>query len=655
MPEKVKKGGRATLLDFRTYKKSRHNKKTGDDVVDGIELGMDQQDIIKEEEKALQKLIESDNGPTREHWNVDYIKNIVTAKHLCSCRDPITMAFEVNCTLRRLADTYTENTEFLNKLADQTEDFAVQLIDQVTASEQLVIKDIPENVDRCASMLSGMTDDAIIHLQKKFVAHPLLYKRLKMRWNLGLPKAFKPHGKLRGLLFLMILVDTILTPFLLPIIGYAFYKDQTKGRLRSANNIQDHTETVLQSGQRSRLDILDCYLDYLTTPFVLFIKDKLTQVVFIILHCRVCTLPSSVEPTIEEYVIFVFFCGLVLSEYQQYKSSPFKYFKDMWNYIDVLTLAIYLVIVFLRVVTIVRGNDPYQNRLLEIVNYFYGVNTMFLVLRFSSIFALSSVVGPLQLALFRMFVDLLIILMQFGFVIGAFSLAITKIYTAEMSYLIPANNHSGEGTKSNSYCEHGAFKCLFKSSMHLIWSVFGLTDLDKMHSSTSSASHAALFLYLTFLILSVIMLVNMLVALLSNTYDNVKTNSEVEWKFSRAVVENQYRNLHSIVVPFNLLSVPVALCYFNISGNPREEDAENRREQYKNFYRDRLFPLLTERYLKKYGGSFPLSVEEKIDLIMSKLKISHSDENTAVIQDSRQDEYKLKAFQDLTKESPSVV
>ena len=57
--------------------------------------------------------------------------------------------------------------------------------------------------------------------------------------------------------------------------------------------------------------------------------------------------------------------------------------------------------------------------------------------------------------------------------------------------------------------------------MHLIWSVFGLTSLDEMHSSTSSASNFALVLYLAFLILSVIMLINMLVALLSNTYDNV--------------------------------------------------------------------------------------------------------------------------------------
>ena len=37
------------------------------------------------------------------------------------------------------------------------------------------------------------------------------------------------------------------------------------------------------------------------------------------------------------------------------------------------------------------------------------------------------------------------------------------------------------------------------------------------------------------------------------------------------MVENQYRNLHSIVVPFNLLSVPVALCYFKVKGNPREK------------------------------------------------------------------------------------
>ena len=92
----------------------------------------------------------------------------------------------------------------------------------------------------------------------------------------------------------------------------------------------------------------------------------------------------------------------------------------------------------------VRGGDPYQNRLLEIAHCFYGVNTMFLVMRFSSVLELSSVVGPLQLALFRMLIDLLVILIQFIFVIVAFSVAIAKTFTAEMSFLVPTNNKTGD-------------------------------------------------------------------------------------------------------------------------------------------------------------------------------------------------------------------
>ena len=125
--------------------------------------------------------------------------------------------------------------------------------------------------------------------------------------------------------------------------------------------------------------------------------------------------------------------------------------RDMWNYLDVITLLMYLLIVILRIVTIARGGDPYHNRLLEVANYFYGANTMLLVLRFSSVLEHSAVVGPLQLALFRMLIDLLIILVQFFFVIIAFSLAITKSYLAEMSaYMTLPYNQTGDEAKYNA-------------------------------------------------------------------------------------------------------------------------------------------------------------------------------------------------------------
>ena len=79
----------------------------------------------------------------------------------------LNLDLKVNHTLQTLADTNIENTKILNKLAEQTEDFAVELIDQVNASEQLIMQDVPGKIDRCASMLSGMTDKAISYSQKK--------------------------------------------------------------------------------------------------------------------------------------------------------------------------------------------------------------------------------------------------------------------------------------------------------------------------------------------------------------------------------------------------------------------------------------------------------------------------------------------------------
>ena len=109
----------------------------------------------------------------------------------------------------------------------------------------------------------------------------------------------------------------------------------------------------------------------------------------------------------------------------------------MWNYVDVLTLIVYVFIIVLRIVTVARGGNIYHNRLLEIAHYFYGINTLFLIVRFSSILELNAVVGPLQLALFRMCVDLFIILVQFSFIICAFSMAITKCYRAGISFDAP--------------------------------------------------------------------------------------------------------------------------------------------------------------------------------------------------------------------------
>ncbi|KAK2565129.1 Short transient receptor potential channel 4 [Acropora cervicornis] len=133
---------------------------------------------------------------------------------------------------------------------------------------------------------------------------------------------------------------------------------------------------------------------------------------------------------------------------------------------------------------------------------------------------------------------------------------------------------------------------LIKVTSDLMWSLFGQRSDDVMRAEAAddASKYVVLTLYFAFLILSTIMMINILVALLTKTFDNASNNAEIEWKFARAVIENQYRTMHGIVVPFNLIT-----------------EREDRQKNYQSYYEEYLFPSITQRYKSKYGTSFPLS------------------------------------------------
>ena len=61
----------------------------------------------------------------------------------------------------------------------------------------------------------------------QFVSHPFLFKRVKMRWQKGFP--FMSQGIAGAILWLLFIVlETALTPLLLPMIAFVSYKDQVK-------------------------------------------------------------------------------------------------------------------------------------------------------------------------------------------------------------------------------------------------------------------------------------------------------------------------------------------------------------------------------------------------------------------------------------------
>ena len=58
-----------------------------------------------------------------------------------------------------------------------------------------------------------------------------------------------------------------------------------------------------------------------------------------------------------------------------------------------------------------------------------------------------------------------------------------------------------------------------------------------------------------------ILFLNMLIAMLTETYVNVINNAEIEWKYARSVVVKKYVGTHPFMFPFNLILYPLFLLY----------------------------------------------------------------------------------------------
>ena len=63
---------------------------------------------------------------------------------------------------------------------------------------------------------------------------------------------------------------------------------------------------------------------------------------------------------------------------------------------------------------------------------------------------------------------------------------------------------------------------VFSTSVSLFWSLFGLLDLDKLKNCTSAEETVGKIVFGIWLIQAMILLLNMLIALITNKFDEVQ-------------------------------------------------------------------------------------------------------------------------------------
>ncbi|CAK8697070.1 unnamed protein product [Clavelina lepadiformis] len=188
------------------------------------------------------------------------------------------------------------------------------------------------------------------------------------------------------------------------------------------------------------------------------------------------------------------------------------------------------------------GSDP---QIISEALYSLGIVLSFS--RISYILEVNDKFGPLQISLARTVGDIIKWSGIFFMIFGAFLLGLFNLY----SY------YDEPGAKSTR-----SFTTLEETFITLFWSIFGLADYKGVevlydHQLTRLVGYQ---LYGAYNIITVIIMLNMLIAMINSSYSEVEGDSDVEWKFARADLMLSYMEKgNTLPVPFNLIPIPRAI------------------------------------------------------------------------------------------------
>ncbi|XP_061047101.1 short transient receptor potential channel 3 isoform X5 [Eubalaena glacialis] len=282
-----------------------------------------------------------------------------------------------------------------------------------------------------------------------------------------------------------------------------------------------------------------------------------------------------------EMLIMVWVLGMMWSECKElWLEGPREYILQLWNVLDFGMLSIFIAaftarfLAFLQATKAQQYVDSYvqESDLSEVtlppeIQYFTyardkwlpsdpqiiseGLYAIAVVLSFSRIAYIlpaNESFGPLQISLGRTVKDIFKFMVLFIMVFLAFMIGMFILY----SYYL--------GAKVNA-----AFTTVEESFKTLFWSIFGLSEVTSVvlkydHKFIENIGYV---LYGIYNVTMVVVLLNMLIAMINSSYQEIEDDSDVEWKFARSKLWLSYfDDGKTLPPPFSLVPSPKSFIYF---------------------------------------------------------------------------------------------
>ncbi|KAK6305787.1 hypothetical protein J4Q44_G00245670 [Coregonus suidteri] len=243
------------------------------------------------------------------------------------------------------------------------------------------------------------------------------------------------------------------------------------------------------------------------------------------------------------------------------------YIHDWWNLMDFVMNSLYLATISLKIVAYTRYSGCKPRNQWEmwhptlVAEAVFAIANIFSSLRLISLFTANSHLGPLQISLGRMLLDILKFLFIYCLVLLAFANGLNQLY---FYYETKASDERGKCKGIRCVEQNNAFSTLFETLQSLFWSIFGLislyvTNVDADHQFTEFVGAT---MFGTYNIISLVVLLNMLIAMMNNSYQHIADHADIEWKFARTKLWMSYfEEGGTLPSPFNMVPSPKSVWY----------------------------------------------------------------------------------------------
>nr|AAG29950.1 transient receptor potential channel 2-alpha [Mus musculus] len=483
---------------------------------------------------------------------INTYRGIASRAHLSlASEDAMLAAFQLSRELRRLARKEPEFKPQYIALESLCQDYGFELLGMCRNQSEVtaVLNDLGEDseTEPEAEGLGQAFEEGIPNLarlrlavnynQKQFVAHPICQQVLSSIWcgNLAGWRGSTTIWKL----FVAFLIFLTM-PFL--CIGYWLAPKSRLGRLLKIPVLK----FLLHSAS------------YLW--FLIFLLGE-----SLVMETQLSTFKGRSQSVWETSLHMIWVTGFLWFECKEVWIEGLRsYLLDWWNFLDVVILSLYLASFALRLLLAGlaymhcrdasdsttcryfttaersewRTEDP--QFLAEVL---FAVTSMLSFTRLAYILPAHESLGTLQISIGKMIDDMIRFMFILMIILTAFLCGLNNIY-------VPYQ----ESEKLGNFNE--TFQFLF-------WTMFGMeehTVVDMPQFLVPEFVGRAM--YGIFTIVMVIVLLNMLIAMITNSFQKIEDDADVEWKFARSKLYLSYfREGLTLPVPFNILPSPKAAFY----------------------------------------------------------------------------------------------